>query len=207
MKQTNFLIISILSLLTSCAVLNTHHSNSRVYNSSRTGNTCQTLVGHLISTKITDLSMGQQILKGSSGVEIEGNLVKTLKDSEGRIIYFNTDGPTKLKYLSKVLEGQDVAQHPHGFGSPVGNIKEAFKPLEDLTQQELKNLNLIEGERVLLNYVSGVQVDGQLTGIVRKDGKILIMTFEDATVYAPDGTKLFEPEWGPFDMTVLRDFR
>ncbi|MBT7610953.1 MAG: hypothetical protein HN576_14420 [Bacteriovoracaceae bacterium] len=153
-----------------------------------------------------NIQHGQQILKGSSGIEIEGNFIKILKDSKDNIIYFNTDGATKLKYLSKIIKGQDVDHHPHGFGSPVGNIKGTMKAVEDLTKIELLNLNIVQGKRVILNYLSGVQVDGKLTNILREQGKIILMTFQDATVYAPDGTKLFEPKWGIFDMTVLREF-
>jgi len=60
----------------------------------------------------------------------------------------------------------------------------------------------VVGEHVELNFLSGVTVSGRLKSIYRQDQLNLIFTFVDCTVTQLDGERLFEPEWGIFDMVV-----
>ena len=58
------------------------------------------------------------------------------------------------------------------------------------------------GRTVTLEFASGITVVGRLIHILREDEKNLLWTFEDCTVTDLKGQKLFEPEWGNFDMAV-----
>jgi phenylalanine-4-hydroxylase len=57
-------------------------------------------------------------------------------------------------------------------------------------------------ETVMLDFLSGVRVEGRLEAILKQDHKILLMTFTDCTVTGPEGEILFAPEWGQYDMAV-----
>ena len=57
------------------------------------------------------------------------------------------------------------------------------------------------GGRATIEFESGVVVSGRVEKILRRDGKLLLITFTDCTVKFGDRV-LFEPAWGKFDMAV-----
>lgn len=152
------------------------------------------------------ITEGHQLMVASSGVEVDGNVKKIIRNTDDRIIYYNTEGPTKLTYFQKGIEGQGVNQHPHGFGSPVGKVQGIDKPFENLSSRELKELGIVVDSKVRINYESGVRIEGVLSKIQRRNGKIIIMSFEKATVTGPGGETLFKPAWGTYDMAVVDEF-
>lgn len=152
------------------------------------------------------LDIGEQILVGTSGIEIEGNVKSILRDQTNKPIYFNTVGPTQLCYLQKIIQGQSKKQHPLGFGSPLGKLKGIDTPLENLDQGKLIELGIEEGKRVILEFESGIIVNGELVKTIRKNGKIIIQTFKNVTVTGADGELLFKPSWGTYDMLVAEYF-
>tara|TARA_R110000868_G_scaffold16687_14_gene74235 strand:- start:1956 stop:3599 length:1644 start_codon:yes stop_codon:yes gene_type:complete len=152
------------------------------------------------------INEGEQILIGTSGVEVEGHVKTIIRNQEDKPIYFNTEGPTQLTYFQKPIAGQGFNQHPHGFGSPIGRLKNVESPLEDLSKEQLIELGIEDGKRVNLEFESGVKVDGELVATIRKNGKVIIQTFKDATVTDPEGKVLFKPAWGTYDMLIAEDF-
>lgn len=152
------------------------------------------------------LDTGEQILVGTSGIEIEGNVKLILRDQTNKPIYFNTIGPTQLLYLQKTIQGQSKKQHPLGFGSPLGKLKGIDTPLEDLNQAKLTELGIEEGKKVILEFESGIIVNGELVKTIRKNGKIILQTFQNVTVTEASGKLLFKPSWGTYDMLVAEDF-
>jgi hypothetical protein len=135
---------------------------------------------------------------------VEGKLADIKVDSQGKSIYVNFDGATSLNYKGRALPGQGVAQHAHGFSSPIGRLKKyPNKSLEDLTTTELNNLGIKNGKKTTLEYSSGISVEGTVTGITRKGNKNVILTFEQATVKDANGLILFDPTWGTYDMLVI----
>lgn len=53
----------------------------------------------------------------------------------------------------------------------------------------------------MIEFPSGVRVDGSVSDVFIQDGKILIITFQNCTVTR--GNKvLFDPSWGEYDMAV-----
>jgi hypothetical protein len=139
----------------------------------------------------------------NSGIEITGPIANpkwSAPGNSGKPVYLHFDGATELSCNGKVLAGQGVEQHAHGFGSPVGKL-EGNIDLSRLTDAELKKRGWTDGKVVTLKYESGVEVNGMLVSKLRDRKGIQILTFHDCTVTLGDQV-LFEPSWGVFDMAV-----
>src|SRR5690606_27357403 len=109
---------------------------------------------------------------------------------------------TQLAWRDREIYGQGVEAHAEGFGSPIGLLKDFSRCLSDYTVDELKAHDIVLGERVRLEFLSGITVQGKLCHIVRQEHRNLILSFEDCTVTDLDGRVLFAPDWGRYDMAV-----
>jgi phenylalanine-4-hydroxylase len=107
-------------------------------------------------------------------------------DQKNNPIYLRTAGPSALAYQDKELAGHGRDYHKDGFGSPIGN----WKPTD-----------IAEGKKAKLEFESGVTVEGKIDKVLRRDGKLLLITFSDCTAKYGDRV-LFEPAWGNYDMAV-----
>jgi phenylalanine-4-hydroxylase len=137
-----------------------------------------------------------------SGVQVSGVFTDVLCDAVGNAIYLRTSGPTQLAYREKEIIGQGVARHAEGFGSPIGHLKDFSRCLSQYTIDELKAHDIVMGQRVKLEYLSGITVTGQLQHVLRQDHRNLILNFTDCTVTTLDGQLLFDPAWGEYDLAV-----
>lgn len=155
------------------------------------------------------VSLGTAIDAGSvctamynTGVQVSGIFVEVICDAVGNATYLRTAGPTQLAYKNRELLGHGVDYHAGGFGSPVGLLKDFSRCLSQYTIDELKAHDMVIGQRVSLEYLSGITVTGRLDTILRQEQKNLLLTFSDCTVTDLEGRVLFEPTWGTYDMTV-----
>jgi phenylalanine-4-hydroxylase len=138
----------------------------------------------------------------SSGIQISGIFSEFITDSDGEIAYLRTKGPTMLSENDKMLIGHGKNVHKDGFGTPIGRLDHKYGNLEDLSLNQLAELEIEIGERSVLKFQSGVIVEGILQYVHQNIfGKILIMGFIDCTVILKDEV-LFKPDWGSFDMAV-----
>ena len=138
----------------------------------------------------------------SSGLQVSGRFDRLLTNVLGREIYVGTAGPTQLAYRDRELPGHGIDYHAAGFGSPVGRLCNLMKPLEEASEYELQAMDIRRHERVRLEFLSGIRVDGVLESVIKEDHRILLMSFSDCTVTGPEGERLFEPKWGQYDMAV-----
>ena len=137
----------------------------------------------------------------SSGIQVSGTFSNII-EKDGKLIYLSTSSLTALAWHDKELVGHGKHYHKDGFGSPVGKLKDCQKPLESLTMDDLKALAIVSGNRVVLNFESGVKVEGLLNNLWKnRKGINMLMSFKDCTV-TYNGQKLFDPEWGVYDMTI-----
>lgn len=136
----------------------------------------------------------------SSGVQLTGVFTDVI-EQDGEPVYIKTTGPSNLNYRYKQLEGHDKEHHRHGFGSPVGKLKNREKPLELFSDNELKESGIIKDADSQFEFTSGIKVKGRLERILRKDGKIQILTLSNCMV-TYKGSVLFDPSWGGYDMAV-----
>jgi phenylalanine-4-hydroxylase len=136
----------------------------------------------------------------SSGLQVSGILTEVF-DKNGEPVFLRTTGPTNLNYQDKELPGQDKIYHQHGFSSPVGKIKNLRVLPEDATDNQLKELGIIEQEKAEFEYESGLKVKGILVEKVRKEGKLILLRFTECEV-TYEGKILYKPSWGMYDMAV-----
>jgi phenylalanine-4-hydroxylase len=136
----------------------------------------------------------------SSGLQVSG-IFTELMDKNGEPVYIRTIGPTNLNFADKELPGHDKRYHSHGFGSPIGNIKQLAVPLEGFSNEELGQIGLSIGDKTELEFESGVTVSGVLKEKTLRNGKLILLSFSDCQV-TYEGKSLFLPEWGTYDMAV-----
>ena len=137
----------------------------------------------------------------SSGLQVSGVFTEVLADSEQNPIYIRATGASALAHGDKELPGHGRDYHAEGFGSPVGLWKNSDTAPELLTDDELLAMGVIVGQDVKIEFASGVLVTGHLEKLLRRDGKLLLLTFSNCRVTRGDRV-LFDPTWGTFDMAV-----
>lgn len=137
----------------------------------------------------------------SSGLQLTGTLRNILKDDNGEAIYIQTEGPSALAFDNTELSGHGKTTHQDGFGAPIGRIVNLIKPLEKLTDAELKEIGMEIGIECTLEYESGVKVVGTPIQWIQKEDNLLLISFRDCTVTFAD-QNLFQPEWGTYDLAV-----
>ncbi|MBU3743128.1 MAG: aromatic amino acid hydroxylase [Sediminibacterium sp.] len=138
----------------------------------------------------------------SSGLQVSGIFINAVVDPSGNLQYIQTTGPTELAYNDIQLSGHDSNYHREGFGSTVGKIKGHAVPLEDWDEATCTSNGIILEQSVALEFESGIRVVGNLMQLLRKEGKIVLLTFTDCTVTDTDGKIYFDPSWGNYDMAV-----
>jgi phenylalanine-4-hydroxylase len=145
-------------------------------------------------------SVNTATLVYSSGLQVSGTFEGAVINKE-LPVFVRTNSATALSYRDKQLPGHGKDYHKHGFSSPVGKLKNADKPLESMTDGDLAALNIETGKNCQLEFEPGLFVEGDLQNILRKNGNILLMTFNNCRVTF-NGQILFDPSWGVYDMAV-----
>jgi phenylalanine-4-hydroxylase len=136
----------------------------------------------------------------SSGLQVSGKLVK-IHEQNQEPVYLGFEGPSMLSFNFQQLKGQGTKHHPDGFGSPVGIIRGISQSIENMSDGELAANGIKVGDKLELEFESGVRISGMLLKITCEQGKNLIFTFRDCTVNYK-GNQLFKPEWGIYDMAI-----
>jgi phenylalanine-4-hydroxylase len=75
----------------------------------------------------------------------------------------------------------------------LGKLKGFKKSPAEIAEGELRKM------KGRLEFESGVTVEGELTKILRHEGKNVVLTFERCTVKLGDRV-LFDPSWGTYDL-------
>ncbi|RIW32687.1 aromatic amino acid hydroxylase [Bacillus salacetis] len=141
----------------------------------------------------------------NSGLQVSGVFSEMMKNEEGEPTFIRTTGETALAVHNRELKGHSKMTHPDGFGAPVGPLEgDVF--LETLSQDEMRHAGVEIGNEVHLTFKSGITLEGGITGIIREDGKTILLSFTNCTVKQRDEI-LFHPSWGPFDLPVGSSIR
>jgi phenylalanine-4-hydroxylase len=133
-------------------------------------------------------------------LQVSGTFTEVITQGKAPI-YLRTTGPSALGYQNKELPGHGRDYHAEGFGSPIGDWKTVSKGPESLTDDDLDNVGITVGKKATVIFVSGVTVAGKIDQILRRDGKLILISFSDCNVNYHDRI-LFEPSWGTYDMAV-----
>lgn len=141
----------------------------------------------------------------SAGLQISGKFSRAILNEDNEVIYFKTEGPTALAYREKELIGHGVDNHPNGYGSPLGPLKNINLAIEDMGPVDLKAYNFYDGKWLSFEFESGVKVEGlNVTGIRNIQGKLMLIQLENCTVTYKEEV-LFLPEDGIYDMVVGKE--
>ena len=138
----------------------------------------------------------------ANGLQVTGRFDRVLIDQRGQLAYIGTVGPSELAFAGTALEGHDNSLHPDGFGAPVGALAGTTIPLDRATPEELASLGIRCGQMVELRFESNVVVTGRVVDLDRVESRNLLLHLDDCRVTAPDGTLLFEPDWGRYHMAM-----
>ncbi|MET3684357.1 phenylalanine-4-hydroxylase [Alkalibacillus flavidus] len=137
----------------------------------------------------------------SSGLQITGTISELLKDDNEEAILIKTDGETALAFEGEQLQGHGTERHQHGFQAPIGHVTNIDKPIEDMTDNELSNHQLEIGECLSLTYDNGLQVNGEITAIEKRNEKVILITLTNGSVSrGQDPLITFKEE--PFDLAI-----
>jgi len=144
-------------------------------------------------------------------ISIQGDLAKVFMQNETPY-YYSFAGPTGIRYNNKAIYGQGADYHAHGFGNPLGELKELHINGEIISEiksypqllRELKDIKA--GVDIKIIYQSGVEVKGEFANLVgttaRKNAPKKGITFgnEKCEVLGPNGDVLFDKSWGTYDL-------
>jgi phenylalanine-4-hydroxylase len=130
----------------------------------------------------------------SSGLQVSGTFAKVLEE-DGQPVFIATNGPTALAIRDAQLSGYDKERFPSGFSSPVGKLISSNAPLEDLTDEQLKEAAIERGKHSTISFEHGIRVDGYIRDVIRSKGKIILLEWHHATVYHEDDVILVEPSY------------
>ena len=138
----------------------------------------------------------------NTGIQVSGVFKRVITDSHDNPVYIQTEGPTALAYHEYELIGHGTNYHAHGFGSPVGKLKNINIAIENMSPFDLEAYKIKEGEMTKLEFEGGITVEGEvITGTRNRKGKVLIVSFKNCTVKHHDEI-LFHPDWGVYDMAI-----
>jgi len=142
----------------------------------------------------------------NSGIQISGQFTEVITDPDQKNpIYLRAQGPCQLAYTDEELSGHDKKYHANGFGTALGFLKGKPKVcLSLLSDPELEKLGIKLNQKTSLEFLSQVKIEGIPRKIIRKNGKIILISFSDAHVSYFDRI-LFEPSWGTYDLAVGSD--
>ncbi|HWN65177.1 MAG TPA: aromatic amino acid hydroxylase [Candidatus Binatus sp.] len=122
----------------------------------------------------------------SSGLQVSGVFTEVIVDPNNNPIYLRTTGKTALAFANEEVSGHGIDCHREGFGSPIGNWKQT---------------EIVEGKKTKLEFESGITSEGKIDKVLRRDGKVLLISFSNCAVKYGDRI-LFDPDWGTYDMAV-----
>ncbi len=135
-----------------------------------------------------------------SGLQISGQLEKFL-DKNDDVIYLKTIGPTSLSYQDKQLENHHKEYHKDGYSTPIGSLKNLNSEFSGWNDYQLEDAGIKLHKNCSLEWKSGIKLKGKLQNILRKEGKIILLSFVDCTLTYGDQV-LFQKDWGTFDLAV-----
>jgi len=138
----------------------------------------------------------------SSGLQVSGVFSDITMGSKDELYFIKTSGSSALSYENKQLKRHGKQEHADGFSSPVGRLKNMDKALENASDQELEFLGIIPGNDVVLNFCSGLILEGNVKLIERRNSKVILISFSGCSLKNKEGELFFDPSWGDYDMAV-----
>jgi len=128
----------------------------------------------------------------ASGLQVSGIISEIITDSNSNPIYFKTSGSTQLAIDDKELENHGINTYPNGFESPVGNLINSDKNIEDFDASDFLQYDIIQNKTVTLNFESGIVVSGMIESITKTQQDKLLLLELSSCIVTLGSTVLFE---------------
>ncbi|MCY4321446.1 MAG: aromatic amino acid hydroxylase [Bdellovibrionaceae bacterium] len=137
-----------------------------------------------------------------SGLQISGVLTKKIQTTKKELAFLKFTGPVQLSFKDKQLKGHGKNYHKEGYSSPLSLIVKNKKDFHLWTKKDLIKMGLKPGSVVNLKFKGGIQLKGQFERELRKEKKLLILTFKNVLITDNESNLLYHPSWGPFDLAI-----
>ena len=134
-----------------------------------------------------------------SGLQVSGVLNKCIYDKKNQPSYLNYLGKTQLCYKNAEIDGHGTVTHPGGYGAALGHIIPLNKSLYELSDEELKTINVEPAKHSTIKFYNGLIVSGTINSIIKFEGKPILITLNNASVRLKNDV-LFKPDWGQYDL-------
>ncbi len=135
-----------------------------------------------------------------TGIQISG-IISEYIDDEGKLIFVKTTGPTSLSYNNSQLDSHNKEYHADGFSVLIGKLKNITEDISYMNNYQLDDIGIIKDKMCVLEWESGIKLSGRFNSLLRKEGKNILLSFEECTVLYQNQI-LFKPEWGSFDLAL-----
>ena len=134
-----------------------------------------------------------------SGLQVSGVLNKCIYNKKNEPSYLNYLGRTQLCYNNSEIDGHGTKTHSSGYGAALGNIIPLNKSLYELSDEELKTINVEPKKHSTIKFYNGLVVSGIINNIIKFEGKPILITLDNASARLEDNV-LFRPAWGQYDL-------
>ena len=142
-----------------------------------------------------------------SGLQVSGVISALILGADGEAVAFMTEGPSEFAVSDQELEGMGPGRFPMGLCAPIGRLRGFELGMATLPDQTLAAQGIAPGQSVVLSYVSGIEVSGQISELVRRDGKLMMLLFSQATVRLNERILFDGPSFAlPLDGAIVSVF-
>lgn len=117
-----------------------------------------------------------------SGLQVSGIISALELGPDGEALAFFTEGPSEFAVENQELEGMGTTRFPQGLCAPIGRPAGFEQGLSGLSDEALSDAGIGPGRSISLIYPSGLEVSGQVSELLRRDGKLWLLLFSRATV-------------------------
>ena len=135
-----------------------------------------------------------------SGIQISGQIASFI-EVNNEIAYLKTIGPSSLAYQDHELDSHSKEFHYHGYGTPIGTLKGLNSSFNTWNDYQLEAADIKINHLCNLEWTTGIRLKGKLKNILRKEGKIILLSFDSCSVFYKNEI-LFKPDWGTFDLAI-----
>jgi len=134
-------------------------------------------------------------------IQLSGIVSEYMINKKGDIYFIKLSGPTQICYKNKEIDSHGVNYHTEGYSTPLGKLKKYNKPIHELNKKEKNELRIAKNNKVILNFLDGISLEGKIKKILKKDSRIILISFSNCKVIKNNLT-LFDPSWGEFDLVT-----
>ena len=161
-------------------------------------NTMSYRLGGFIGTKRAIQSKNVCTTVLDDGLEISG-ILQSVIGTDKDIDYLKFRGPVQISIDGNQIDGHGGDYHSEGYSTPLGELKGFQGSINKLSNLDIKKIGIELDNAIILQFKSGIRLEGIIKHIYRHKGMISIITFIDCKVSIGDKI-LFDPSWGNFDL-------